>query len=475
VDNHNCARWSHHSIATLRDTYAAGCPRTSMIVTSSIGIDEPPRLIAVSPGPTNGALFPLDDAQPVDARRVRAADQLGVSAGTIERLPFDLSVLDEGGIFINVDTHNFGLLDRRLDWRALGITLPRGTDLAFRAPRCGLVPDRYRLPLLRPAAQAHSALHRHSYRFRLIETVFETPSYRWTPWRAWPDFEQAFATAQGRLATALDAYEADFETIRASVIATFRGLAADSMRRLAATGQPVGDDFVDLIVMGVEAALPTPQALRERLTLRFRVGVMQLGSELWAEQRRAAEERRRVEVTQAELRLEQRRLSAQERVVQEQLWAEQERIRQQCIAQEEDSRRELAIKEQLRQLKLQAARERLEEALSPLEEGAQQLRAAVFESASAILASLQKHRALRGPSARKARSLCKWFAAMNWTDDQQLEQLIRELEQLARTPAGVQRKRDPGPLQQVLGDIVRLTYADSRDLVEPNRMAALEI
>ena len=58
-----------------------------------------------------------------------------VSAATsIERLPFDLSVLEAGGVFINVDAANFGLLDRRLDWQALGITLPRGSDLAFRAP-----------------------------------------------------------------------------------------------------------------------------------------------------------------------------------------------------------------------------------------------------------------------------------------------------------------------------------------------------
>jgi hypothetical protein len=225
----------------------------------------------------------------------------------------------------------------------------------------------------------------------------------------------------------------------------------------------------------VEDALPTPQVLRERLTLRFRVGVMQLGSELWAEQRRAAEERRRVEVAQEEVRLEQRRLAAEERVVQEQLWAEQERLRQQRIAEDEERRRELAIKEELRQLKLQAARERLDEALSPLEEGAQQLRAAVFESAKAILASVEKHRALRGPSARKARNLCKWFTAMNWTDDQQLERLIGELEQLASTPAPARRKREPGLLKEVLADIVRLTYADARDLVEPNRMAALEI
>jgi hypothetical protein len=32
---------------------------------------------------------------------------------------------------------------------------------------------------VRPAARAHAALHRYSYRFRLTETLFETPAYRW--------------------------------------------------------------------------------------------------------------------------------------------------------------------------------------------------------------------------------------------------------------------------------------------------------
>jgi hypothetical protein len=316
---------------------------------------------------------------------------------------------------VNVDTHNFGLLDRRLDWQALGITLPRGTDMAFRAPRCGLVPDRYRLPLLRPAAQAHAALHRHSYRFRLVETVFETPAYRWTPWRAWPEFEAAFNAAARRLALALDDYERDFDGIRDKVLATFGVLAADSARRLAATGHPVSDDFVDRIVHGVLAALPKPDALHRQLILRFRIGVMQLGSELWAEQRKAAEERRQFEATQADMRLDQQRQAARQRLVQEELWAQQQRLRQQQLADEEDRKREADIKEQLRQLKLQAARERLQESLSPLQEGAQQLHAVVFEAATAIRASLEKNQALRGSSARKARNLCKWFSVMSVT------------------------------------------------------------
>jgi hypothetical protein len=109
--------------------------------------------------------------RPVDRRALEAAAQVGTEATAVERLPFDLSALDAGGVFCNVDARNFGLLDRRLDWQALGISLPRDRDLAFRPPRCGLVPDRYRLPLLRPADRAHAALHKYSYHFRLVETI----------------------------------------------------------------------------------------------------------------------------------------------------------------------------------------------------------------------------------------------------------------------------------------------------------------
>ncbi len=44
--------------------------------------------------------------------------------------------------------------------------------------------------------------------------------------------------------------------------------------------------------------------------------------------------------------------------------------RRELRSEEEEWRREAAVKERLRQLKLEAARERLQEALSPLEEGA---------------------------------------------------------------------------------------------------------
>jgi hypothetical protein len=68
------------------------------------------------------------------------------------------------------------------------------------------VPDRYRLPLLRPASQAHDVLHKYSHHFRLVETVFETSAWRWVPWTAWPEFERQFGLTQGRLRKALETY-----------------------------------------------------------------------------------------------------------------------------------------------------------------------------------------------------------------------------------------------------------------------------
>ena len=38
--------------------------------------------------------------RPIDTRVTRAADELGLGTRTIERLPFDLSVLESGGVFI---------------------------------------------------------------------------------------------------------------------------------------------------------------------------------------------------------------------------------------------------------------------------------------------------------------------------------------------------------------------------------------
>src|SRR5262245_40877840 len=219
--------------------------------------------------------------EPTAARRAElAAARAGVEAAAVERLPFDLSALDEEGVLINVDAAGFGLLDRRLDWQALGLTLPTETDIAFRPPRCGLLPDRYRRPLLRAPARAHAALRRYGYRFRLVETVLETTAFRWLPWRAFEAFEAEFRAAQTDLEAARAAALERYPAVREEVVVAFLGIAAGSARRLEATGQRVPDGFQEAVVRGVVDAMPSPDDLRRRLVLRYRVGVLWLGSEL---------------------------------------------------------------------------------------------------------------------------------------------------------------------------------------------------
>ncbi len=409
-------------------------------------------------------------------RAAVAAVRTDRRAEEIERLPFDLSALEEEGVFINVDATGFGILDRRLDWQALGVELPENTDVAFTPPRCGLLPNRFRRPLLTPVSQAHTALRKYSYHFRLTETLFETPAYRWVPWRAFTEFESAFNRACTNLNEARRKVLDQYDEVRQEVIAIFRQVTADSAQRLEATGATVPEDFENRVINSVLNAFPSEAELRSKLTLRFQVGVILLGSEMLREQRLAAEERRRIEQVESERRIEQLRVTAAEREIQQQMWAEQESARLKLAAEEEDRKRESEVKERIRRMKLDAAREKLQETLSPLQEGAAQLRAQIYESAVAMREALEKHDFLPGATAKKARNMTRWFRLMNFQSDAELDQLLNDLERLAAKPAGKNKRRaSNAAVREALDNIIELCYRDAHELGQPNRLAALEL
>ena len=49
-----------------------------------------------------------EPVEPVQRRAKNAAEQFGLQLSEIERLPFDLSALEDEGAFVNVDASNFG-------------------------------------------------------------------------------------------------------------------------------------------------------------------------------------------------------------------------------------------------------------------------------------------------------------------------------------------------------------------------------
>src|SRR5207248_9976964 len=135
-----------------------------------------------------------------------------------------------------------------------------------------------------------------------------------------PSFEQAFEAAQSQLRTGLSQYEEDYGAILECVVSTFAQLAADSERRMQATGQPVAIDFEETVVREVLAALPEPDLLWRSLSLRYRIGVLHLGSEFLTEQRRAAQERRMIEAIAADSRVAREHELPEQRLVREELF-----------------------------------------------------------------------------------------------------------------------------------------------------------
>ncbi|HRH40231.1 MAG TPA: hypothetical protein PKY82_01210, partial [Pyrinomonadaceae bacterium] len=171
----------------------------------------------------------------LEQKKETAATHLGISAAEVETLPFDLTALEQEGIFLNIDATGFSVLSRQLDWQSLGIELPKEKAVYLSPPRTGLLPDDYRKPLLRAASQAHHALDRYSFRFALCETVLGSSEYRWIPFTAFEAFEKEFAIALETLAKAKLAVIENYDEILETLRETFRALAKDSAERLLAT------------------------------------------------------------------------------------------------------------------------------------------------------------------------------------------------------------------------------------------------
>ncbi len=223
----------------------------------------------------------------LEQKKETAAAHLGISAAEVETMPFDLSALEQAGIFLNIDATGFSVLSRQLDWQSLGIELPKEQTVHLIPPRTGLLPDNYRKPLQRAASQAHNALDRYSFRFALCETVLGSSEYRWIPYTAFEAFEKEFAAALETLARAKTAVIENYPEILETLWTTFRQLATDSAERLTATvkDEPFDlDEFINRTVERAMGMIPNVKAIRDGMRIEMRPKVILLGSEMRAEQ-----------------------------------------------------------------------------------------------------------------------------------------------------------------------------------------------
>lgn len=399
----------------------------------------------------------------LDSRKEKAAVELGIGAGEVESLPFDLSTLESEGIFMNIDCRGFGALVRQLEWKTLGVKLPENAAVRVSPPRAGLLPDIYRNKLMRGAAQAHQALTRFGFRFTLCETVWGTSEYKWIPWTAFEQFEQAYLNACKTLSKAKAEVLERYDEILAILQDSFYKLAEDSADRfLATTDEPFDRvEFINAVAAQAIGMVPTPEMVRDSLVITMRPKVIILGSEMIAERNLAKTlslETAKVDAERTSLELE---LDSRRRI---------EQIKVDEFTQE--TARERDVKERIRNMKIEAARREAEDAISPIKEGFSQLSARIFEAASEMSEKLKSSNFVPGSLAKRARQMCEWYQLMNFTGDTSLEDVLSKLEDAAGREA---KLRSTVEMRTALNDLLRITSIQSKKLLDEDRLSALEL
>jgi hypothetical protein len=400
----------------------------------------------------------------LEQKKVTAAAHLGISQAEVETMPFDLTALEQAGIFLNIDATGFSVLSRQLDWQSLGIELPANKAVYLSPPRTGLLPDDYRKPLLRSASKAHHALDRYSFRFALCETVLGSSEYRWMPFTAFEAFEKEFAAALETLARAKSAVIENYGEILETLRETFRTLAKDSAERLASTlkDEPFDrDGFIETTTQKAMAMIPTVPAIRDGMKIEMRPKVILLGSEMQAEQAKTAKlelEKQLTNKAHTEIALE---LDAQKTVA--------EMLIQSAF---EDEKREQELKERIRNLKIEAVKKEVEASISPLKEGLDQLNNTIYEAANEMAQRLNDSKHVPGGTAKRAREMYRWFKLMNFRGDAEVEKVLAELNKIASRDA---KTRTPAEMKEAVDAVIIATSKRARKLLKTDQLDALEL
>ncbi len=399
----------------------------------------------------------------LESRQEKVSVALGIDRSEVETIPFDLSKLESEGIFMNIDCRGFGSLVRQLEWKTLGVKLPEDAAVRVSPPRAGLLPDVYRNKLMRGAAQAHNALNKYGFRFTLCESVWGTSDYKWIPWTAFEQFEEAYLNACETLAKAKAEVLEKYDEILAVLQDSFYTLAQDSADRFQATTDEPFDraEFINAVAAQAIGMVPTPEIIRDGLTIEMKPKMIILGSEIAAEQKLTRE-----------LRLDATRAEAETRAVAAEIESKEQIERLRVSGFEEEQRREREVKERIRTMKIEAARREAEEAVSPIKEGLAQITARICEAAQEMSERLQDAKFVPGSLAKRARKMCEWYSLMNFTGDDSLENVLTKLREASGREA---KQRSPEEMRNALNDILRATTVQSRKLLDEDRLSALEL
>ena len=276
-------------------------------------------------------------------------------------------------------------------------------------------------------------------------------------------FEEDYKKACETLSKGKAEVLANYDDILLLMRESFVELAEDSAKRLEATLDTPFDweEFISAVFAGACAMIPTRETIRDELTIRMKPKVIVLGSEMIAEQNRSRElnlETAKIEAEHSRVRLE---LDTKIRIEQSKV----DDFKQ-------EQRREREVKERIRLMKIEAAKDAANEAISPIKEGLEQITAKLYEAAQEMAEKLTDANFVPGALAKRARQMCEWYELMNFTNDTSLEEVLSKLQTAAGRDAKV---RSTAEMRSALGDVMRATTIRSKRLLDEDRLSNLEI
>ena len=387
----------------------------------------------------------------LDLIREQHAERLGIPADRVALVRFDLDVLLQLGILVDLDVRGISRFTARASWEELGIPEAAIRRARFTRGVKALVPKDYIAAFRSIEVRARRLLDDLSF------DVMGFRPYRYVPYTAYSKWREGHE----RLVQEWEALKAGllfhyrFQVVPA-LEEDFREVAVEAAQALGMKDGEGKEAFVATIVKRARAAMPSFQDIVEGLVLEYSTAVLVSPAAI---ERDLAE---RDEIRRAR------------RLIEEQAQLEEARIRAERQRVEAESRERERLLVEMRQAELAHYRQQLEQMASPIAEVFHRLRAQMFEDAQAVLATMERNEGrLIGPAVRKARGMIESFRLLNALDDQKLEGLLTRMEAHLEAP-----ERDAGAVEDALRQIAAVTRESAREvqkLVKPSRWGAIRL
>lgn len=389
---------------------------------------------------------------------------------TTDTMPWFLHKLGDGGTLVDMSCHLFSIFTASLPLQDMGVVLSAQARGHIKNPRISTVPPEFVGAFTSAQSSARRAVWQNSYDLTILQAVFR--GWNYIPWSAWDSLERLVAHGSKQLAEGKEKLLKSRVAARASMEAVLVEIASEAATRINATpgARFPDDDETKFKARVIASGLRRFDEVIARLPdVRFSLQArpIVLGSEILYEQSQETALQGAISLAQSERALAQQKIEMEKKAAFQIAQAKVDAAR-------DDIRKDADVRERVRQIQIQTAKETAESVLNPFREGMVVLRARLNDDLLLIRDNLAKSKELAPTTVNKLRSVAKQFELLNFSNDVELKELIDNVSLFA----GMGSARWAPPVDAVLqslNDVVALTEEAAKDLIRSGRASRIEL